>query len=159
LGQIAAFGTWFGHYLQEGGDKSLGGITFAGPFDALHLKERNQGIYTESIAIGESETNVYTIYRGLVEDFGIAGALVFQFIMGCLASHFYAGLSRFNRWSIPALSCYYAFYLFYLASIFSYNAIILTLAIATCFWLWLVRRAKNIVQPSGVELLPNRMQA
>lgn len=69
--QYHAFGVWFSaHYL----DCCSGGrLSFAGPLSYLGLSEREQGVFAQTVLVYGRETNIYTAWRYLAQDFSIVG--------------------------------------------------------------------------------------
>lgn len=69
---------------------TYGVMTFFGIANALGLAERQPGVYRDFEYFGRLNknmwTNVYTIFRQLIDDFGMVGALVFLFIIGFISS-------------------------------------------------------------------------
>ena len=69
-------------------DNSLkyGVMTFFGVFNAFGLAKRQTGIYRDFVYFGRLDktmrSNVYSIFRMLIDDFGIVGALVFLLLLG-----------------------------------------------------------------------------
>ena len=69
-------------------DNSLkyGVMTFFGVANALGIAKRQSGIYRDFVYFGRLDktmrSNVYTIFRMLIDDFGIVGALVFLLLLG-----------------------------------------------------------------------------
>ena len=65
--------------------------TFMGISNLLGIEERVQGIYPEYLNIGKNGfygiSNVYTIFRPLVEDVGEAGTMVVMFFMGFISNY------------------------------------------------------------------------
>lgn len=63
-----------------------GVMTFCGIFNGLGLAKRQQGIYRDNVYFGRLDktmrSNVYSIFRMLIDDFGIVGALVFLLLLG-----------------------------------------------------------------------------
>ncbi len=63
-----------------------GVMTFCGIFNGLGLAKRQKGIYRDYVYFGRLDktmrSNVYTIFRMLIDDFGIVGALVFLLLLG-----------------------------------------------------------------------------
>ena len=63
-----------------------GVMTFFGVANLLGIAERQPGVYRDFVYFGQNNedlhTNVYTIFRMLIDDFGIVGALVFLFLLG-----------------------------------------------------------------------------
>lgn len=84
FGHISAFDTWFGSMPII--DYSYGIKTFYGLADFFGISTREQGVFTNFIFIGHFATNVYTVFRGLVEDFGIFGSGVTIFLYGFVST-------------------------------------------------------------------------
>lgn len=86
LGQFHCFDMWY--TTHEPTTYALGTKTFMGISNVLGLEERTQGVYTEFHQIGQNGyygiSNIFTIFRSLIEDFGEAGALLFMFLLGVL---------------------------------------------------------------------------
>ena len=84
LGQFHCFDMWY--TTHEPAPYALGTKTFLGISNILGLEERTQGVYTEFYQIGQNGyfgiSNIFTIFRSLVEDFGEAGTLFILFLMG-----------------------------------------------------------------------------
>ncbi len=63
-----------------------GVMTFCGIFNGLGLAKRQKGIYRDNVYFGRLDktmrSNVYSIFRMLIDDFGIVGALVFLLLLG-----------------------------------------------------------------------------
>jgi oligosaccharide repeat unit polymerase len=92
-GHVYAFSDWFSHvlgnpsimeYFDDG--PSYGFYTFMAIFKAFgSTREVPVGTFAEYYHYGALlETNVYTMFRGLILDFGIAGTVVFTFLSGWL---------------------------------------------------------------------------
>lgn len=89
LGHMHCVDMWYTSYTP--GELAWGSKTFMGISNLLGLEERVQGIYPEYLNIGKNGfygiSNIYTIFRPLVEDFGEAGTMLVMFMMG-IASNF-----------------------------------------------------------------------
>ena len=89
LGHMHCVDMWYTSYTPV--ELSWGSKTFMGISNLLGLEERVQGIYPEYLNIGKNGfygiSNIYTIFRPLVEDFGEAGTMLVMFMMG-VASNF-----------------------------------------------------------------------
>ena len=125
FGHLSAFSTWLNDYQYAG--LTFGSNTFSGPLDLLGIIEREIGFYKENILLVDSVyTNIFTIFRGLIEDFSIPGTLIIGFGVGMLVR------LAFNRcryghfmWMVP-LTLYYAFVLYSpIISLFNYNSAIM----------------------------------
>ena len=139
FGHLSAFSTWLNDYHYVG--LTFGANTFSGPLDLLGIIEREIGFYKENILLTNSVyTNIFTVFRGLIEDFSIPGTLIVGFGIGMLAR------LAFNRcsyghflWMIP-LTLYYAFVLYSpIISLFNYNSAIMAWVI-TAIPLILIRK-------------------
>lgn len=133
FGSPAAFADWYAHADVSGAE--WGARTFAGEFDLLHLKRRVLGRYLEmSNLMGTESTNVYSLFRGLIEDFTVFGAVLVATCIGGLASWIYVTSSKKPRSGLLWLSAFYATFLFSpIVSLFSFNGIALAWLVA-----WLV---------------------
>ncbi|MGB0038520.1 MAG: O-antigen polymerase [Terriglobales bacterium] len=135
FGSPAAFAGW---WSATSGSSSLewGARTFAGEFDMLRIKTRTIGAYTgmANVVMGAEESNVYTIFRGLIEDFTPFGAVLISACIGGLASWKYLTSSGNVRSALFWLSAFYATFLFSpLFSFFSFNGVMLAWVVG-----WLV---------------------
>ena len=121
LAPPAAFANWYAHADDSGAE--WGGRTFAGEFGLLHFKTRIMGTYLDKANIlGTESTNVYTIFRGLIEDFTAFGAALVGACIGGLAGWGYSAGFRDERKALFWLSAFYAVLLFSpLGSLFSFN--------------------------------------
>ena len=137
FGSPAAFANWYAH--SEASDVEWGARTFANAFDLLHLKTRIIGRYTEtSNILGTERTNVYTLFRGLIEDFGAFGAALIAACLGGGAAWVFGKSSGKPRAAIFWLSAFYAALMYSpIISLFSFNGALLAWAVG---WFVLVRK-------------------
>ncbi len=125
FGYLSAFSDWWKN--EDQGRLGLGVYTVAGPFDLLKVKQREHGLYAEVISLqGGDYTNIYTAFRGLIQDFSFPGALVMSFLSGMIAGYaFMRSRSGRTLWIFP-LAAYYAFFLWSpMVSLFNYNSVLL----------------------------------
>jgi len=122
FGYLAAFTQWFVNI--EGNSFSGGLNTFAGPFNLIGIIERPLGFY-EPISISSGiSTNIFTAFRGIVNDFSISGSIIIVFILGFIFQVFFENINSKKIISTLPLSMFYAFTLYSpLISIFHYNSI------------------------------------
>lgn len=95
-GHFFAFSDWFsdryfGYSIFRGYDQAelqLGFYTFMGFFQALgDSRFVPLGIFDEAYIVdGVLTTNIYTVFRGLIMDFGILGSLVLALYLGAIAN-------------------------------------------------------------------------
>ena len=147
LAPPAAFADWYAHADVSGAE--WGARTFAGEFDLLHLRTRIIGKYLEKANIlGTESTNVYTIFRDLIEDFTCFGATLLGACIGGLAGWIYCAGFRDERKALFWLSAFYAVFLFSpIGSLFSFNGAGLAWLVG---WLALTRpmpRSSSLTTP------------
>jgi oligosaccharide repeat unit polymerase len=131
FGSPAAFADWYARGEVSGAE--LGARTFAGEFDLLHIKTRTIGTYSElsNVVSGAEESNVYTAFRGLIEDFTSYGSMLVVGCIGAVASWVYVIRSENVRSALFWLSAFYAAILFSpLISLFSFNGATLAWVVA-----------------------------
>jgi len=108
-----AFLDWFTNYISPDGVSryvdnlgQYGFYTFmaiAKPFQHLAV-EVPHGVYTEYFDHnnGEIRSNIYTIFRGLIADYGMTGSFFVIFVMGYLCNLVFFSLLRFKSCALPA---------------------------------------------------------
>ncbi len=98
FGHIYAFDYWFGN--QGDFSYGFGSNTFMTITNWFGISNRVQGVYSEW---ANGITNVYTRFRGEIMDFGIAGGLIFEFVLGGVAGVTWRRVCSFTS-DIPVLS-------------------------------------------------------
>jgi oligosaccharide repeat unit polymerase len=139
FGSPAGFAIWYAH--ADVSNAQWGAETFAGEFGLLHLKARTVGTYLDvTNIIGTEGTNVYTLFRGLIEDFTEVGAVLIAICLGAFAGWVYALRQNSPYFVLFWLSAFYAAIIFSpLVSLFSFNG-------AALAWLvgWFVLRRGDL---------------
>lgn len=146
FGSPPAFSYWFGDNWQKNLFPAGGAFTFSGFFDLVGLKSRTIGIYQENIELGNERgtTNVYTIFRGLAEDYTLPGSLGVLFIFGLLAGISFRRLANGERFFLPCMAFFYSVAAWsYFVNIFNYNSIIFGWLIFVFYVIFLVRIRTN----------------
>ncbi|MGG3689498.1 O-antigen polymerase [Caldifermentibacillus hisashii] len=143
LGHIPAFDHWF-YEFDKGSDFSLGGYTFLAIYDMLGLATREQGVFKEMIYFDNGLfTNVFTAFRGVINDFGIIGALIFIMLFGFVAGYCFNILLSNKKQKIIATTFLTMTYFFILHSFtvspWSYLSYIFSFLIFI-FYLWLTKK-------------------
>lgn len=125
FGHVSAFSDWFSESWYIYQRPTFGAFTFAGFFDLLGLHSRIAGLYIDKIIEVEPGgfTNIFTIFRGLIQDFTLIGSLVFLFIIGTISSWAYNSVARGNIKYMPILIGFYIFASGHGVSVFNYNSI------------------------------------
>jgi oligosaccharide repeat unit polymerase len=102
---------------------SYGAYTFASVFEVLGLPNMSrEGVYIETVHfLNVFETNIFTAFRGLIYDYGVAGSVVFFLYFGVVAHLVFYHLIR-NPNSRAAVIFYISIVVFifttYLSSVF-----------------------------------------
>lgn len=152
FGHMVVFSDWIQRSGLDVGTPTLGGYTFAGPFNALGLRERLPGLFTERVLMYSGEfSNIYTAFRPLIQDFTAPGALVVLFLVGFISGKAYRQVDKGKINSIPVLAVFYTSVLYsFVTSIWIYNSVI---AAFVMFWvaLWLMRRFSKSRNPSASD--------
>ena len=78
FGNVQAFDLWLSNLYSYDGF-GLGINTFMAPFNLLGIVTRRQGVYD---FIDGAASNVFSGYRGVIEDFGLVGGLIFVMLIG-----------------------------------------------------------------------------
>ena len=125
----------FDHWVDDVNSHELtwGEYTIAGAFDLTGLKARETALGYEHTTLDSGLTsNVYTAFRGLIQDFSFAGSVVLCLLAGMFAGRAYTKLCEGQATGIGTLSGYYAFLLWSpIVSIFNYNGAVLAILVGT----------------------------
>lgn len=123
FGNISGFSMWFDQGIPleapVWGSYSLGGL-----FEMMGISVREPGLYDTYMNIGSREeiSNIFTLFRLLIDDLGIFLVHLFFFAFGCIASWLYRTVRNGSWMFIPLLAAVYAFQFWsVIASIFTYN--------------------------------------
>lgn len=134
IGHLVAFSQWMGGEVGWNVNPSWGVYTFAGLFEWFGWRARIQGVYDEFVEIGSglslSSTNIYTVFRGLIEDFTMPGALVILFCTGFVAGKAYRTIHTGRPSALAILTAFYGFTLCsHIVSIATYNTLLGSLTV------------------------------
>jgi len=121
----------FDRYVRTDEPHPLGfGVyTVGGVFEFLGVKNRVRNLDWEPIDLeGGISSNIYTAFRGLIDDFSLVGSMFLCLIAGALVGRAYGQLCSGKISSLWVLAAYYAFVLFSpIVSAFYYNSVPLSL--------------------------------
>lgn len=133
VGYIPGFDFWITHLYRY--ELTFGQRTFVGIFDLLGITQRVSGVYP-AIDIGNGRySNIFTAYRGLIEDFSFFGLYIILFLLGIL-------LPLIPNYTISSGRCFFApfsgfilffFFWSYVINPYSYNVIFFS---AILFWFY-----------------------
>jgi oligosaccharide repeat unit polymerase len=116
-GHLAAFSSWLEHAWQIEITPAFGAFTFAGLYELLGISGRIGGLYEDLVEVGaevgsdplNNTTNIYTAFRGLIQDVSIPIAPLALLILGCLAGIAFREVACGNKLSVPILAAFYSF--------------------------------------------------
>ena len=155
FGHMTVFSQWLADYTAADFDPSLGKITFAGPLELLGFSQRIPGLFDSLINLvaGES-SNIFTGFRPLIQDFGIAGALFILGLMGFIGGVGFRLVAKGQWTAVPLLLVAYVTILWSPITWFwIYNS--LTVAVFSVgFLIALVRLWRGTVVGAGLTRLP-----
>jgi hypothetical protein len=147
FGHFFAFSDWFNSYISDGdGYTNPSRLTWGfWTFMAVgkHINPDYQlpdGYFDEYYNVdGVLTSNIYTIYRGMIYDIGIAGSLIFMILFGWLSSLAYRQM--LSHENAPASQAYFIFlggfvYTSYIISLLVWNSSwIVPLIIWSILWI------------------------
>ena len=138
-GHVPAFSTWFENYKAS--DLSFGAYTFASIFNILGLKYRELGIYRDYVYLFEDRgTNIYTYFRGFIQDFGVLFSYIIFLILGAIGSLSYHKIMKKKFKYILLLILFYIITLFFPSSFLNYTTHILSLMLFFIYLLFAYNR-------------------
>jgi oligosaccharide repeat unit polymerase len=155
FGYMAAWSAWATPENLFASPTTNGQLTFAGAFEALGLAARNPGLFS-AIATNKvsAESNVFTAFRGLIEDISFPGALVAALAFAVMAGWCFVRLSRGTRFTWPAiyLIAYFNFIGWSpVVSIFIYNSVVFAFILAGILMYILNGEIEHRLQRAAVD--------
>lgn len=138
FGHIPAFDYWFYNYADDL-TYTFGQYTFLGLFNFFGFRTRVLGVYIEKLQTGIINTNIYTANRGIINDFGLVGGLIFYALLGALAAICYKCVTEkkeSHELSTTILTAIFAFITYsLLVSLFTYLSYIVAFGV---FFIYLI---------------------
>ena len=133
FGFLSAFAQWFQLEGLQFSDPTLGHRTFGRTYELLGLTLADQYFYY-STDVGFTTSNIFTVFRDLIEDFTPLGALMCLFLVGIAGGASYRRVSQGEIKSLPMLTTVYVFtFTSFSYSLFVYTAPTIALII---FWFY-----------------------
>lgn len=140
MGHLYAFCDWFSFYINRPSvnmyfvdSEGNGFFTFMALFKVFGSnREVAPGVYEEYYQYGSYiATNIYTIFRGLIIDYGILGSIVFMACLGLLANSVFFFMVR-SRAPVASASFYVCamgfYYTSFIISIMIWNSMFVVFA-------------------------------
>ena len=110
FGQMKAFDEWF-TVGRRGYEMTFGTMTYNWFFNLTGLVERHQGVYGYAQTI---RTNVFTMFRGIITDFGIVGGIIYCLLRGVVAGYILKIIHRQANVNVLLITLLSATYLFFM---------------------------------------------
>ncbi len=135
FGHVGAIDYWINNNMLQS-QLTLGGQTFIGITRYLGFSDRSQGIYIDNYVGTDLSTNVFTYFRGIYQDFGLIGSIIFFLTLGIVMGYAYKRLiHRYSGrpFAETILVVTYSFSLFVFVSIFSYASFLVAFALFFIF--------------------------
>ena len=150
FGSFNAFTIWYNSYKN---DEFTGyKYTLSGIHNFFH-GEREVGLYgKDNVEIGEYndapiKTNVFTMTRGLIQDFTLFGAMAFLFVVGIIMQIIYDRTKRKNALAMGILALFYSIVLWsFTVNIINYNTIILSWMISLALIFFVKKQNSSVSQ-------------
>lgn len=145
-GNVSGFSYWIDYKDWLTISPKFGAYTFGGVFEKLGIMKRNDGVFKDYFdASGDAAfTNIYTLFRFLIEDFTAAGCLIFLFLLGALAKFVSIQLLKFKYAGVTLLGTIYSLLLLsFIASILAYNSILFAIILS---WVYFILSPPQIVK-------------
>lgn len=144
FGFVAAFGTWFDGDGVRTADFYLGARSLRRVVEFAGIRQP----LAPAIEVGFTSSNVYTVFRDLIEDYGSVGALVAVFVYGMVATGAYQRVVAGWLGYVPWLTLVFALALTSFAiSIFLYT--VTSVAVALFLGYFAVARATWVPAGTG----------
>lgn len=133
-GNVSGFSVWIDNQFQPEAP-NWGLYTFSGIFDLLGIEKRAPGVFKTMVFIEPERinaTNIYTLFRFLIADFGIIGTILVMYIIGFFSKVLLMKVLAGDMTGAPILSGIYVIGLWsFVASMVAYNSILVAIAIFT----------------------------
>jgi oligosaccharide repeat unit polymerase len=135
FGYYSGLSRWLDQYAALSGELGWGAYSYAGVFDFLGIKSRVTGIYQDFVPINNYDaTNIFTMFRGFVEDFGLKLSLAYQFLLGIIVGGAYQSVRQGRLPFVGILAAFYSIVLWsHVTHLLNYNTIILAFVLFSVF--------------------------
>lgn len=141
VGSVPCFDIWFIKNPVPLDTHTFGAKTFWGVSNFLGVLNRDSGIYQEMVYFGqnglEGSSNVFTIFRVLIEDFGYITPLLLAFLLGYGIKRVYVALPVQGKgrsvYQVLLMAIYAYIFWSFVTSFFAYTTYIVTLV-----FMWMI---------------------
>ena len=131
FGHLPAFDIWFAKIDHSVENLTWGGKLLYGITNPLGILERKQGVYDNLLEISpyDDKTNVFSVFRFFVEDFGVLGSYLFMTFIGFVTAFVYKHFQKKNDiYMSTTLLCVIYFFISwsFVTSVLAYTSYIAT---------------------------------
>jgi len=141
FGYLGAFSQWFREHWGDNLTLSFGGFLFLKPCKWLGI-DVNVHPHTP-VEIGFITTNIFGIFRGLIEDFGLVGSLLFLLTGGIVVARVFRKVIQGRIMFLPVLAGFYSFTLCsFVGNMFRFGTIIVAWVIFILYFATINIRSK-----------------
>jgi oligosaccharide repeat unit polymerase len=145
FGHISAFSAWFESAWVNPPPLALGSQSMNGLFRLLDLPIAE----TDYVLVDGISTNVFTLFKPPIGDFGFAGALLFFLLMGWTTGFSYRRLRDGQLWPLSILAGFYVHCILAGGWFFNYNSVTASYFVPCFYFLWLQRRRTRTASNAG----------
>ncbi len=130
LGTVAGFTSWFDAHQFGGETLNYGYFTFMGLFALSGLRSRVLGVHDDFVDLGGGEfSNIFSVYRGLIMDYGVIGCCVVMLALGVIGAIAFRRARAGSAYAVGVLLCVYTFIVWSpIVSIWAYTSQITAVA-------------------------------
>lgn len=108
FGHMSVFSQWLTEVANQPFSPTLGKVTFSGPLDLLGFGQRIPGVFEDVVElVSGTNTNIYTGFRPLIQDFTIPGALAILALVGVVGGAGFRMVAAGSGSALPLLVAAY----------------------------------------------------
>jgi hypothetical protein len=161
VGSIASFTWWFaGEWDDPNWSMAYLPALFSGPLEQFGLLEREALVLEATFFDDGSVSNVYTLFRPIIQAFTLPGSLVVLFGVGLLTGWAYRRVAAGHPGPMSVLFMFYACVMVSGGIFFGYNSIDLAYAVVVVYLIWCGRIAASAASSvTRVAMSRNRATA
>lgn len=150
FGHLPTFDLWFSKNIGQ--INPTGGVkTFYGISNFLGIAQRQQGVFTELTIFGKNNfsgmsTNVYTMFRFILEDFGFFGSLLMIFTAGSISGFSWLMIKKQTNiifFQTILIAILFFVSMSFATSVWAYTSYILTIVLMHLLLILSLSKVKN----------------
>ncbi|GAB3902920.1 hypothetical protein GCM10028826_01300 [Mucilaginibacter boryungensis] len=128
FGGVAGFAAYLNTIRPYSENLTYGRYTFSSLYDILGIARSEPGVYNQYLKVSPSLTgNIYSIFRPLMEDFGVVGLMIWALLLGLVSNYFFTNSLKGSLISISYCITLYTYMMFsFIAPLTQFNSFILS---------------------------------